>query len=205
MLLQGIATAPYLTLALVHGACFGAGADIAVGCARRIAAPDARFRMPGLMFGVVLGTRRLAQSIGRDNASTLLLAEKPFGAAEALRTGFVTEVVEMSGWSDCIARCESEARALPLAGLGAMLRVTAPDTRDADLAELARSVAAPGLKSRLLAYAAEGKTRPGLKVGTAPRCDDIETPTITWPVFLPPVTGTESLASGPIGDGLALA
>ncbi|MDX2288802.1 MAG: enoyl-CoA hydratase/isomerase family protein, partial [Hyphomicrobiaceae bacterium] len=38
-LLQLIHHAPCATLALVHGACFGAGADIVAACALRLAAP----------------------------------------------------------------------------------------------------------------------------------------------------------------------
>lgn len=69
-LLQAVHHAPFATLALVHGACYGAAADLVAACHFRVAAPDARFRMPGLRFDLVLGTRiilrRLMLSIGQD-------------------------------------------------------------------------------------------------------------------------------------------
>ena len=57
-LLQALYHAPFETLALAHGRVFGAGADIVASCSQRIATPDTSFRMPGLRFGVVLGTRQ---------------------------------------------------------------------------------------------------------------------------------------------------
>ncbi len=59
-LLQALHHAPLTTLALCHGSALGAGADLVAACDWRIAAPTTRFRMPGMRFGIVLGTRRLA-------------------------------------------------------------------------------------------------------------------------------------------------
>ncbi len=154
-LLQLIYHASFLTLALVQGACFGAGADIVASCAHRIAAPNARFRMPGLKFGVVLGTRRLAEIVGRDNARQLLLTANPFTADDALRTNFVSQIAVPQEWQAWEAQCQIAAQALPRHGLRAMLDVTSRDTRDADLAELARSVSVPGLKTRIRKYMEE--------------------------------------------------
>jgi enoyl-CoA hydratase/carnithine racemase len=151
-LLQQIYHAPFLTLALVHGACFGAGADMAASCSHRIATPDARFRMPGLKFGVVLGTRRLAQVVGIDNARRLLMAAEPFNAEEALRTNFINAVAEPDAWAEWEARCQDLSRALPCSSLKTMLGVTVMDGRDEDMAELARSISLPGLKKRIRNY-----------------------------------------------------
>ena len=71
-LLQAIWHAPFATMALAHGLNFGAGADLFVACDVRVAAPGTTFRMPGLRFGLQLGTRRLAQRIGNDAARALL-------------------------------------------------------------------------------------------------------------------------------------
>ena len=60
MLLQRVAATPCLTVALAHGRNFGAGVDLFGACKWRLATPDASFRMPGLKFGLVLGTRRFA-------------------------------------------------------------------------------------------------------------------------------------------------
>ncbi|MCR2153265.1 hypothetical protein NSX49_23710, partial [Salmonella enterica] len=57
-LLQRVAASPCLTVGLAHGRNFGAGVDLFGACKWRVSAPDASFRMPGLKFGLVLGTRR---------------------------------------------------------------------------------------------------------------------------------------------------
>jgi enoyl-CoA hydratase len=57
-LLQRLYHAPFVTIACAHGNALGAGADVFAACTYRIAAPDARFRMPGWQFGIALGTRR---------------------------------------------------------------------------------------------------------------------------------------------------
>jgi len=63
-LLARLRQLPCATLAWVHGAAFGAGADIACACAFRLGTMRARFRFPGFQFGVALGTRRLIALIG---------------------------------------------------------------------------------------------------------------------------------------------
>ena len=87
-LLQMIYQLPMTSVALVQGRCFGAAADIVASCRKRIAAPDASFRMPGLQFGIVLGTRRLARLIGADAAFDLLETSLIFTADDALGMAF---------------------------------------------------------------------------------------------------------------------
>lgn len=67
-LLQAVYHAPFATLALAQGKNFGAGVDLVLACGKRVATADAQFRMPGLKFGLQLGTRRLAARIGGDRA-----------------------------------------------------------------------------------------------------------------------------------------
>src|SRR3546814_5225542 len=57
-LLQRVAGSPSLTVALAHGRNFGAGVDLFAACKLRYCSPATSFRMPGLKFGLVLGTRR---------------------------------------------------------------------------------------------------------------------------------------------------
>ncbi|MDX2288396.1 MAG: enoyl-CoA hydratase/isomerase family protein, partial [Hyphomicrobiaceae bacterium] len=153
-LLQLIHHAPCATLALVHGACFGAGADIVAACALRLAAPDSRFRLPGLRFGVALGTRRLAELVGRDTALSLLMTAREFSSEDALAAGLLTEISAKADWPERVAAAAAAAAVLPSDSLTSLLRLTRADHRDADLAALARSVAVPGLKNRIAAYLA---------------------------------------------------
>ena len=159
-MLQAIHHAPCTTLVLAHGACFGAGADLVAACDRRVAAPGTRFRMPGLRFGVVLGTRRLAALVGRDAARALLETTPVFDAARAAALGLVEEVAGEQDWPGVVEQAAIDAATLsPAARASLGARITA-DTRDADLAALVRSVAEPGLRERIVAFLAEARKPP---------------------------------------------
>lgn len=148
LLLQAIHHAPVATLALCHGAAYGAGADIVAACDRRIAAPGTSFRMPGPRFGIVLGTRRLTMRIGPDKALEIQSSSREFTAEEALAIGFATAIVEQAGWPTAIEQMAASQKLGPQAHEMLKSRVQA-DTREADLAALVRSAAEPGLKERI--------------------------------------------------------
>jgi len=152
MLLQSVHHAPFATLALAQGRSFGAGVDLILACSRRVAAPEAEFRMPGLKFGLQLGTRRLAARIGGDVARALLAASKTFGADEALRSGFVHEVAAPPSWPALVERTAHEATQLAPSAAARLHAATVTDTRAADLADLIRSALEPGLKERIREY-----------------------------------------------------
>ncbi len=151
-LLQRVYHAPFATLALAHGACYGAAADLVAACQWRIAAPDARFRMPGLRFGVVLGTNRLAGLLGADTARSLLLRASAFDSAEAKAAGFVQAVSTQDDWSKIVENSLEETLALSPSAFASMRLRTTSDTRDADLAALVRSASEGSIKERIQIY-----------------------------------------------------
>jgi enoyl-CoA hydratase len=151
-LLQVVYHAPFETLALAHGRVFGAGADLVASCSQRIAAPDTTFRMPGLRFGVVLGTRRLTYRIGADRTREILSTSRSFGSNEALNCGFLTGIAQQAEWPATIAGAKTAAEALAPAAAAALRRRTITDSRAEDMMELARSVGTPGLKERIRKY-----------------------------------------------------
>lgn len=157
VLLQSLYHAPYETLALSHGRVFGAGADLVASCGVRVAAPDAAFRMPGLRFGVVLGTRRFASRVGADKAREILSASRAFDAKEALSTGFLTRIAAQSDWDGVVAAARAQCERLAPAASAALHRHTIRDTRAEDMATLARSVSTPGLKERIRIFWEEQK------------------------------------------------
>ncbi|MCP5152998.1 MAG: enoyl-CoA hydratase/isomerase family protein [Ectothiorhodospiraceae bacterium] len=154
-LLQALRHAPFATMALAHGAAFGAGADIVAACMHRVAAPGTRLRMPGLRFGVVLGTRRLADLIGTDAARGLLESTRVFDTDEALELGFLTGVADEQAWPALIDAAAAAATSLPPEAHRTLLARTVPDTRDTDMAALVASVATPGLADRIRAFLAK--------------------------------------------------
>jgi enoyl-CoA hydratase/carnithine racemase len=157
MLLQALHHAPYETLAFAHGRVFGAGADLVASCGIRVGTPDAAFRMPGLRFGVVLGTRRFAARVGADKARDILSASRTFDAEEAIDSGFLTRVAEQSDWPAIAAAARAQSERLSPIAAAAIHRNTIADTRSEDMAALARSVCAPGLKERIRRFREDQK------------------------------------------------
>jgi len=151
-LLQAIRYAPFDTLGLAHGRNFGAGVDLLGACARRVATADATFRMPGLRFGLVLGTALFAERVGAERARRVLQVSETFGAADALDWNFLTAVAAKDDWPAVIEAASADAESLPADAAERLFRVTSADRRDAALAELVRSAAEPGLKMRIAAY-----------------------------------------------------
>ena len=157
-LLQAIYTAPMPTLALVQGRCFGAGADIVAACSQRIASPDSSFRIPGLQFGIVLGTRRLTTLIGSDAARDILQTSRVFDADHAHACGFLTAITKQDDWDNEICKAASNAVLLADQPRHALMQQTRDDHYlDGDMAALVRSASRPGLSARLAGYVAELK------------------------------------------------
>lgn len=152
-LLQAVAHAPFETVALVHGRNFGAGVDLVCSCDRRIASADASFMMPGLGFGLVLGTRRYAARVGAVRARSVLGDGLTFDAAAALADGFLTQISETDTWPALIEQLQTTT--LPRLSADAWRRLDnalLADTREADMAALVASAAVPGLHERIGRY-----------------------------------------------------
>lgn len=96
-LLSSLLTYPGLTVGIAHGRNFGAGCDLFAACKVRLARPKTMFRMPGVLFGLVLGTRRFGELVGASHASRILLSAEEFNEEEALRIGFATDVIPEEG------------------------------------------------------------------------------------------------------------
>lgn len=154
-LLQAVFHAPIPTLALCHGPCYGAAADLVAACDWRVGSEDSRFRMPGSRFGIILGTRRLTELVGPDTARQLLLRDNPFGAEEALSAGFLTRIADQKAWAMETADVHAQVTALNSGTATHLLSRMRMDNRDVDLASLVRSAAQGSIKQRIRAYQAE--------------------------------------------------
>jgi enoyl-CoA hydratase/carnithine racemase len=98
-LIQGsfgwLRSASFITIAAVRGAAFGAGCELALACDFRIVAPDARFSLPELSFGLIpdLGsTVWLPRLIGPSRALAMMLDGTPVDAVEALEIGLADQL-----------------------------------------------------------------------------------------------------------------
>ena len=162
ILLQRIHGLPVSTLAIAGGRVFGAGADLFAVCGHRVALAGASFAFPGPAFGLVLGTGRLAGLVGDAAARRVLLAGATIEAEAALAMGLATQVVEPDGVAAAIDAGRNAATRLDAPTVAALHGRTRRADDAGDLAALARSVARPGLKDRILAYrgqVAAGRSR----------------------------------------------
>jgi enoyl-CoA hydratase/carnithine racemase len=152
LMLQSLYHAPFATIALIHGGAFGAGFDIAMACDYRIAASDARFRMPGWRMGLALGTRRTAARVGQEAAFAFLRSAATVGATTALAAKFITELADPVTWPRRIEEIMTEVNALPANGYARLKRLLLDDTRESDLHALLESLHAEPLKPRMQNY-----------------------------------------------------
>ncbi len=142
-LLDALWCSPLATVALAQGRAWGAGADLFAACERRVAAPGTTLRFPGAQFGIVLGTRRLAERVGAGVARHLVVGGAELDAAAAWAAGLATAVGTEAD--------TSEPR-IDAATARAVRAASRHDAPDADLATLVRSASEPGLKARIQAY-----------------------------------------------------
>lgn len=86
----GVEALPFPTLALIHGACVGAGAALAASCDLRIAADDAFFAIPAARLGLGYDPRglpRILRAFGSQGARTLFFMAERLGAQRAHELG----------------------------------------------------------------------------------------------------------------------
>jgi enoyl-CoA hydratase len=156
-LLDLVWRAPIKTMALVQGRTWGAGADLMVACEQKVAAPGTTFRFPGAQFGIVLGTRRLAQRVGRDASRQLVLEAQEWSVEQALKAGLIDQI-GLSSTNESVALVSPSVKAL-------IRQATQDGSSNDDLSALVRSASEPGLVNRMANYinrlrVTTGKTTP---------------------------------------------
>jgi enoyl-CoA hydratase len=106
---------PKATIAVVHGAAFGAGCEIAAACDFIVASEDGQFKYPELGWGTVGATQRLPRIVGRRAAKELLYTGRTFTAREAHELGLVTRLFPAASLEGQVAEMAAAiARANPL-------------------------------------------------------------------------------------------
>jgi len=146
LLLSDLWHAPLRTVALGHGQVVGAGADLFAVCDLRLALEGTRFRFPGAGFGLVLGTRRLAERVGVERALAWVGGACAVECPEAAACGLVSRTVAAFDALDWAAPSVDRQT------FSALRTAARRDERDRDLAALVRSAAEGGLRSRVQAY-----------------------------------------------------
>ena len=107
------------TIVAIQGWCIGGSFERALLCDVRIAAADARFRLPELGHGLLPdsgGTARLFQMCGHGLVADLVLSGRVLDAAEAAQHGIVSRVVAADELTDtALDLARAVAGAPPLA------------------------------------------------------------------------------------------
>src|SRR5712692_8547206 len=90
-----IDAAPFVTIAAVHGVCFGGGFELALACDIIIADKMARFAFPELRLGLIPGfggIPRLKRDLGNSIVRDLLLTGRSINATRAHSVGLVSQL-----------------------------------------------------------------------------------------------------------------
>jgi enoyl-CoA hydratase/carnithine racemase len=93
--LNAIDGAPFVTIAGVHGVCFGGGFELALACDIIIADKMTRFALPELRLGLIPGfggIPRLKRDLGNAFVRDLLLTGRSVNAARAQAVGLVAQL-----------------------------------------------------------------------------------------------------------------
>lgn len=92
-----IEVAPKPIVAAMQGAALGGGLELALACHYRLASQGAQLGQPEVKLGLIPGaggTQRLPRLIGSYRAAVMCATGEPIGAAEALESGLIDEIVE---------------------------------------------------------------------------------------------------------------
>ena len=113
---------PAPSVALIRGAAFGAGCELAASCDFRVGAEDALFCMPPARLGVIYapeGLYRLMALVGRSRAKMMFLTGRRVAASQALAWGLLDELHSLTEAEAAALRlCEELAQNAPLAVQG---------------------------------------------------------------------------------------
>jgi len=94
--LNTIDAAPFVTIAAIHGVCFGGGLELALVCDILVADKMARFAFPELRLGFIPGfggIPRLKRDLGNAFVRDLLLTGRSVNATRAQAAGLVAQLV----------------------------------------------------------------------------------------------------------------
>jgi enoyl-CoA hydratase/carnithine racemase len=101
--LHALRDCPVPTVAQIHGACAGAGLEIAIHCDLRIAADSSKFGAPVQRLGITMPypeIAALADLVGHAATLEILLEGRLFGAREAYEKGLLSRVVPEASLED---------------------------------------------------------------------------------------------------------
>ena len=95
--LQKIQICPKPVIAAIHGACLGAGMDLALSCDFRIISPDVKMGFPEINVGIIVGgggISKLTRYVSIAEAKEMLFTGSIYSADECLKKGLVNKIAD---------------------------------------------------------------------------------------------------------------
>lgn len=105
-LFEAVASCPALTLARVHGACFGGGCGLVAAADVAIADPATVFAFSEVRLGLIPGTisSHVIPKIGKGHARALFATGEAFDATRAVSIGLVHQVGDLDALEDATVK-----------------------------------------------------------------------------------------------------
>lgn len=131
--LSAIDDSPLVTIAAVHGVCFGGGFELALTCDLIVADAMARFCCPELLLGLIPGgggIPRLKRDARNGIVRDLLLTGRSINAHKALAAGIVSEVTPEGGALELARSMAAQIKTLDAAARIAARRLIKPIPHD---------------------------------------------------------------------------
>ena len=132
LLFKSIVSYPYPTIAMINGAAFGAGCELAVCCDIRIGADDISIGMPPAKLGLVYpwsGLQRFIQTIGDQNTREIFFAGRTYKGNRLKALGLLNYLVPAGALESFTYQMASEIAAnapLALKGIKRILNLLSP-------------------------------------------------------------------------------
>jgi enoyl-CoA hydratase/3-hydroxypropionyl-coenzyme A dehydratase len=114
-----------ITLARMHGFCFGAGLELPLCCDVRVAAAEASFALPEVTLGYIPsagGTQTLPRTVPPGVAAHMILSGEPIDTEAALRWGLVDRVADATTLDAAVDEDIEQLLAMPPAQASARRR-----------------------------------------------------------------------------------
>jgi enoyl-CoA hydratase len=115
-----VAEMPQPVVAAIDGQAWGAGNELAIACTLRVGSTRTHLGNPEVKIGIIPGgggSQRLPRLIGPGFAADAILRGRVFTAEEALRIGWLNEVLPVEGFVDAAVAWCQEMAVLPATAL----------------------------------------------------------------------------------------
>jgi cyclohexa-1,5-dienecarbonyl-CoA hydratase len=131
---------PQVTIAAVHGVCFGGGCELATSCDFIVATEDSSFATPEIHVGCYppVALARFSTLIGYHRAAEMILTGRHYSAREALDLGLINRVFAEDQFNNGLISLLDEL----LSKSGAVMRIALKGLRELSLRDF------PGALSR---------------------------------------------------------